>query len=123
MAAKKIDPAQRFRRGLLRCVKYLNTERYFERTDAIGCAVLGILTQRPAFLFGPPGTAKSAVISDLCKCIDGSKYFETLISKTTRLSGAALVITIRLSVAVKCCVLIRVKGSEVLTRVKTAASW
>lgn len=47
--------------------------------------LLGIclVSRENAFLYGPPGTAKSAIVRQLAKCISGGKNFEYLLTRFT----------------------------------------
>lgn len=53
-----------------------------ERKDAIDCVLVALLSQKNAFLLGPPGTGKSAMVNALCSAI-GGKYFYIMMGKTT----------------------------------------
>jgi MoxR-like ATPase len=55
---------------------------HYERKDAIQAALLALLSGEHLFLLGPPGTAKSALARDLADRLVGSRYFETLLSRT-----------------------------------------
>lgn len=35
------------------------------------------------FLYGPPGTGKSLLVYNICKRIDGARYFQWLLNKTS----------------------------------------
>lgn len=48
--------------------------------DLLGIA---LIAKENAFLLGPPGTAKSAIIRTLSQCIDGGKNFEYLLTRFT----------------------------------------
>lgn len=51
-----------------------------EIIDLLGVA---LIANENAFLLGPPGTAKSAIIRSLSKCIKGGKNFEYLLTRFT----------------------------------------
>jgi MoxR-like ATPase len=53
-----------------------------ERRDEVRGLLIGLLARQHVLLLGPPGTAKSAMVEDLCTRI-GGKYFRWLLSKTT----------------------------------------
>jgi len=54
-----------------------------ERDEVIHGLLIALLSRSHVFLVGPPGTAKSMLIRLLAGCIDGAKYFEWLMTKTT----------------------------------------
>lgn len=51
-----------------------------EIVDLLG---ISLIAKENAFLLGPPGTAKSAIIRQLSSCIDGGKNFEYLLTRFT----------------------------------------
>jgi len=51
-----------------------------EIVDLLG---ISLIAKENAFLLGPPGTAKSAIIRELSGCIDGGKNFEYLLTRFT----------------------------------------
>lgn len=51
-----------------------------EIVDLLG---ISLIARENAFLLGPPGTAKSAIIRQLSSCIDGGKNFEYLLTRFT----------------------------------------
>jgi MoxR-like ATPase len=51
-----------------------------EITDLLG---ITLLARENAFLLGPPGTAKSALVRALSDCIEGGKNFEYLLTRFT----------------------------------------
>ncbi len=57
--------------------------KYFERDQVIEGAFCALLTQNHLLLIGPPGTAKSQIVSDLCGRIQGARYFQWLLTKFT----------------------------------------
>ena len=60
--------------------KDLNTH-LLEREVAIEAAMLALLTREHLLLLGPPGTAKSLLVRDVCKRIQGAVYFERLLTR------------------------------------------
>ena len=51
-----------------------------EIIDLLGIA---LIARENAYLLGPPGTAKSAIVRHLSKCIEGGKNFEYLLTRFT----------------------------------------
>ena len=56
---------------------------YFERDDVIEGTFAALLTDNHMILIGPPGTAKSQLVSEVCNKIKGSQYFQWLLTKFT----------------------------------------
>jgi len=61
---------------------YLN-RKFFERQEIIDAALVSLLARQHCILIGPPGTAKSQMIREICSCIDGATYFQWLLTKFT----------------------------------------
>jgi MoxR-like ATPase len=57
------------------------TANLLEREIAIEAALLALLTSEHLLLLGPPGTAKSLLVRSICQRIDGSTYFERLLTR------------------------------------------
>lgn len=55
----------------------------FERSNVIDGALVAMLAGEHVYLLGPPGTAKSALASQLCEALDGASYFQRLMTKFT----------------------------------------
>jgi len=55
---------------------------FLEREDAIDAMMLALLAGEHAFLFGPPGTAKSELVRALVESLNGTRYFEVALSRT-----------------------------------------
>jgi MoxR-like ATPase len=55
-------------------------ERFVGRDEVIDLIALAIVAREHLFLFGPPGTAKSALIRQFAQGIDG-RYFEYLLTR------------------------------------------
>jgi MoxR-like ATPase len=58
-------------------------DTYFERLEIATGAICAVLSRTHMFVLGPAGTAKSALIRDMCQRITGADYFEWLLSKYT----------------------------------------
>jgi len=56
---------------------------YYERDDVIDGTFTALLTDNHMLLIGPPGTAKSQLVSEVCKKINGAQYFQWLLTKFT----------------------------------------
>ena len=52
-----------------------------ERDAAIDAAVLALLAREHCLFLGPPGTAKSMLVRALCDRLDGTVYFEKMLTK------------------------------------------
>ncbi|MCL4245260.1 MAG: AAA family ATPase [Candidatus Dadabacteria bacterium] len=57
--------------------------RYLERDEVIDGAFCALLTGSHLLLVGPPGTAKSQLANDVCRRIEGARYFQWLLTKFT----------------------------------------
>jgi len=55
---------------------------YFERSEEVHGAICALLSKQHVLLLGPPGTAKTQMVEDLCERIKGS-YFNWLLTKFT----------------------------------------
>jgi MoxR-like ATPase len=53
----------------------------FERQAEILAGILALLTRQHCFIIGVPGLAKSLLIRELAKRIEGARYFEALLSR------------------------------------------
>lgn len=56
---------------------------YLERDEVIDGTLIALLTGNHMLLIGPPGTAKSQLVSEVCNKISGAKYFQWLLTKFT----------------------------------------
>ena len=54
---------------------------YLERSTVIDGLLAALLAGQNAVLYGPPGTAKSALLRSLCNAIAGADYFQRLLQK------------------------------------------
>jgi MoxR-like ATPase len=52
-----------------------------ERDAAIDAALLALVTREHCLFLGPPGTAKSLLVRSVCERIEGSSYFERLLTR------------------------------------------
>lgn len=58
----------------------LNSQ-YSEREEVIEGLMVALIARQHALLIGPPGTGKSALVSDLTKRITGANYFQWLLTR------------------------------------------
>ncbi|MDO5707579.1 MAG: AAA family ATPase [Andreesenia angusta] len=56
---------------------------FVERDDAIKNSIKALVTGQTVLLIGPPGTAKSALATELCRRIDHGRYFSWLLNRTS----------------------------------------
>ncbi|GJM17266.1 MAG: ATPase AAA [Thermodesulfobacteriota bacterium] len=56
---------------------------YLERDEVIDGTLIALLTGNHMLLIGPPGTAKSQLVSEVCNKIKGAQYFQWLLTKFT----------------------------------------
>jgi len=59
------------------------TKCLLERERAIMLAMVALLSREHLLLLGPPGVAKSLLVREITKRIEGSQYYERLMSQTT----------------------------------------
>ena len=58
-------------------------ESFVGKDEIIDLLGISLIAKENAFLLGPPGTAKSAIIRLLSQCIEGGKNFEYLLTRFT----------------------------------------
>jgi len=54
---------------------------YFEREEIIDGLLAALVGRQHVLLVGTPGTAKSAIVVDMAKCITGANYFQWLLTR------------------------------------------
>ncbi|MBL7746323.1 MAG: AAA family ATPase [Chitinophagaceae bacterium] len=58
-------------------------ETFVGKDDIADLLGICLVSRENAFLYGPPGTAKSAIVRQLAKCISGGTNFEYLLTRFT----------------------------------------
>ena len=58
-------------------------DKFIGKDEIIDLLGISLIARENAFLLGPPGTAKSAIVRELSSCIDGGKNFEYLLTRFT----------------------------------------
>jgi len=58
-------------------------ETFVAKDEIIDLLGIGLIANENAFLLGPPGTAKSAIVRLLSSCVDNGKNFEYLLTRFT----------------------------------------
>ncbi|MCE3203411.1 AAA family ATPase [Paenibacillus sonchi] len=59
------------------------SQQYVERQEVVEALLVAMIARQHALLIGPPGTAKSAMVSDLTSRITGAEYFQWLLTRFT----------------------------------------
>jgi MoxR-like ATPase len=54
---------------------------FLERTELIDGALCALLSASHVLVVGPPGTAKSMLADEMCRRIEGARYFQWLLTK------------------------------------------
>ena len=58
-------------------------ELFVGKDDIIDLLGIALIARENAFLLGPPGTAKSAIVKQMSNCIEGGNNFEYLLTRFT----------------------------------------
>ncbi len=58
-------------------------ESFVGKNEIVDLLGIGLIARENAFLLGPPGTAKSAIVRTLSDCIEGGRNFEYLLARFT----------------------------------------
>lgn len=67
---------------LLKVKEALNS-KFFEREKEVEALLVALLAQQHMLLIGPAGTAKSALSVELAKIVEGTNYFQWLLTRFT----------------------------------------
>jgi MoxR-like ATPase len=70
-------------RDLLRAVRDELRQLFLEREDLIDGALVALLAGQHVLVIGPPGTAKSMLADEVCRRIEGARYFQWLLTRFT----------------------------------------
>jgi MoxR-like ATPase len=70
-------------RDRLRKIREELAQVFLERSEVIDGALAALLAGHHVLLIGPPGTAKSMLADELCRRLDGTSYFQWLLTKFT----------------------------------------
>src|SRR5215510_16190845 len=69
------DPLERIREEL--------SGLFLERGELIDAALTALLAGQHVLVIGPPGTAKSMLADEVCRRLDGARYFQWLLTRFT----------------------------------------
>lgn len=76
----ELDPAPALDVSL-RTLQAELSDSFFELDSQIRMVLLTVLAGQHAFIVGPPGVAKSAVLEAVCSAVDGARYFRVLLDR------------------------------------------
>lgn len=62
-------------------IQYALNQQFAEREEVVKGLLIAMIARQHVLLIGPPGTAKSALVSDLSKRITGTNYFQWLLTR------------------------------------------
>lgn len=61
---------------------YLNS-KFVQREELIDVCLTALVARQHVLLLGPPGTAKTQLVSELAACLDGGQHFQWLLTRFT----------------------------------------
>jgi MoxR-like ATPase len=70
-------------RDALRRVREELQQLFLERADLIDGSLVALLAGHHVLIIGPPGTAKSMLADELCRRMEGARYFQWLLTRFT----------------------------------------
>ena len=70
-------------RDLLRTIRDELRQQFLERAELIDGALVALLAGQHVLVIGPPGTAKSMLADEVCRRINGARYFQWLLTRFT----------------------------------------
>jgi MoxR-like ATPase len=70
-------------RDVLRTIRDELQQVFLERTQLIDGALVALLAGQHVLVVGPPGTAKSMLADEVCRRIEGARYFQWLLTRFT----------------------------------------
>src|SRR5512136_3070607 len=70
-------------RETLRAIRDELGQAFLERADVIDGALAALLSGHHVLIIGPPGTAKSMLADELCRRLEGARYFQWLLTRFT----------------------------------------
>ena len=70
-------------RDLLQRIHEELQQRFLERTEVLDGALVALVSAQHVLLVGPPGTAKSMLADEICRRLEGARYFQWLLTRFT----------------------------------------
>jgi MoxR-like ATPase len=70
-------------RDVLQSIHEELQQRFLERTDVLDGALVALVSAQHVLLIGPPGTAKSMLADEVCRRLEGARYFQWLLTRFT----------------------------------------
>ena len=70
-------------RDLLRTIREELRQTFLERDALIDGALVALVAAQHVLVVGPPGTAKSMLADEVCRRLDGARYFQWLLTRFT----------------------------------------
>jgi MoxR-like ATPase len=70
-------------RAVLRTIREELQQMFLERSELIDGALIALLAGQHVLVVGPPGTAKSMLADEVCRRLNGARYFQWLLTRFT----------------------------------------
>ncbi|MEK5069918.1 AAA family ATPase [Sporosarcina sp. FSL K6-1508] len=67
--------------SILEEIKNALNDKFFERENVVEAILIAILSRQHMLMIGPAGTAKSALSVEISKIVQGTKYFQWLLTR------------------------------------------